>query len=299
MQAGTLTGVRYLDRDVLMRLSYEDLLRACTTNKSLSNYCKDDNFWKAFILNKFPSVTTKTFQLHNVSNMTENETTYTYSTWREYAEAIFTNAQLFIIPTGILPPDLKSSVEETSTEGPLSYQEFKELLDVAYAYLKHRNIKRGDIIYFEDFTINSDDFGRFIYDGKSLGELSYIPESGGVPSMYTIDEFIDPSRWFTSPQPIASNTLVWADFSKPIYQVVFGEARYVIFKRDSVYYTVVDNPNLGAYHGWVPTNNASDINDIKQQFNLRSYYYDASANDVYNDIRDKLRGYVMISGIKL
>jgi hypothetical protein len=271
MQAGTLTGVRGLDRDVLIRLSYEDLLRACTTNRGLSAYCRDDNFWKDFLQNKFPSITTKNLTLRYGFPV------YNYKTWRQYAEVIFTNAKLIVIPSGSVPADLKT-ISKTS-------KQFKALNEIARPYLI--NVKRGDIVEFAD----SNNY-KCIYDGAKLEYLDKRPnQQDMLPRGYKLNEFIDPGRWFTEHQ-ITGNTRVWVDFRDPIYQIVTVQPKYIIVKRDNIYHTIT--PTVDAFERtvWSKTTVRIDL------YYTYSYDIDGTyvANPIYDDIRSNFKGYVLIIG---
>lgn len=94
MQA--FTGNKQTDLEVLKLLSYEDVLQSCRTNKYLAALCRDDNTWRLYLQNKFPSIVNKHFLLAN-GNM------YFYPTWRNYADVIFTNSQVFEMPMDTVP----------------------------------------------------------------------------------------------------------------------------------------------------------------------------------------------------
>lgn len=271
MQANTLTGVRGLDRDVLIRLSYEDLLRACTTNVSLSKYCRDDNFWRDFLVNKFPSITSKKLTY-------EELTVYNYETWRQYAEIIFTNAKLIVIPSGSVPADLQK-VRGIS-------KQLQSLNEIARPYLK--NIRRGDIVEFTDSNRY-----KCIYDGAKLEYLKDREKHiGTVPRDYKLNEFIDPGRWFTEKQ-IINNKKVWADFKDPIYQIVTVQSKYIIVKRDNIYYTIT--PTVGAFERirWSNSNFRIDL-EFHYSYDIDGTYV---ANPIYDDVRSNFKGYVLIIGM--
>jgi hypothetical protein len=277
MQAGTLTGFKDLDRDVLIRLSYKDLLLTCSVNKHLSQYCKNDNFWREFLQNKFPSI---------------NQTKYPYySTWREYAEVIYTNAQRFEVPFGYISATYKEEmIKEQEDDGEVSDQTLTELYQIARRLPFINQIRRGDIVHFNDFGNYSND-GKFIYDGAHLENLSYtgLDEDGYLPVNYTLEEFIDPSRWFTL-NIIIHNAIVWIDLSKPIYQLVESNSKYLVFKRDSIYYTVVPNEQ---------TFKTANLKNDELNLEKDAYDYDVdnnriNDNPVYASIRNKVKGYVLI-----
>lgn len=287
MQAGTLTGIRGLDRDVLIRLSYEDLLRACTTNVSLSRYCRDDDFWREFLVNKFPSITTKTFG------------SYTYPSWREYAEVIFTNARLITIPIGTVPTIIQRFANRALGMPNILFRELKE---ISQPYLKDAHARRGDIVEFEDLAnpdlTRSYDTAKCIYNGVEIDELGHGWLSDAtVPHQYKLNEFIDPSRWFTvsfGTKPISNNTVVYADFSDVnMYDIMNVQKKYLIVKTGNVYYTIVRQPTDFISRNW-----PSEYVRGSLAVGSGRYVYDIdgriTANPLYDEIRSSFKGYILV-----
>lgn len=277
MQANTLTGVRGLDRDVLIRLSYEDLLRACSTNKSLSAYCRDDNFWKDFLQNKFPSIKSKKF------------VTYTYPTWRDYAEVIFTNANLYETPAGTLSEEMKEAIIDTMINDNATADQLQYLSAIALPYIKALKVRRGDIVRFDDLGTDYDS-GKFIYNGESLESIGWYMDSYGyLTGNFTVEEFIDPSRWFTgNPRPIAGNNQVVLNLTNPVYQLVEAQPKYIIVRIDNVYYTIVPSPGYYEDIDW----SQPDL----FEFHICAFDKDndVTNDDVYDEIRGAFKGYVLI-----
>lgn len=277
MQAGTLTGFKGLDYDVLIRLSYEDLLSTCTTNVSLSRYCRDDNFWRDFLRNKFPSIITKTFG------------TYTYPTWRDYAEVLFTNAKLFDIPESTLSEEMKVSIMDTMINDAATAEQLQYLNSIALPYIKALRVRCGDIVRFNDLGTDYNS-GKFIYNGESLESLGWYMDSYGyMTGKFPIEEFIDPSRWFAGdPRPIAANTQVVLNLTNPIYQLVEAQTKYIIVRIDNVYYTIVPSPGYYEDTDWSQP-------DLFEFHTCAFDKDDAVTNDdVYDEIRAAFKGYVLV-----
>jgi hypothetical protein len=131
--------------------------------------------------------------------------------------------------------------------------------------------------------------GRFIYNGRMIEDLDYTEDIDGygfLPVEYSLEEFIDPSRWCLEHQ-IDHNSIVWADFTNPVYQTVDKTDAYVIFRRDNVYYTVVPHED-----------NVGFLQLSQMTLDNRVYYFDVNndrlTDPMYEPIRDKVRGYVLI-----
>lgn len=279
----TITGNKQTDLELIKFLSYQDVLRLCTTNKYMAALCRDDQTWRIYLQGKFPSITNKTFTLGSKGM-------YIYPTWRNYAEVIFTNAKVFKIPLRTLGPaeafEMKQRQEEN--DGEFEKDDISRLNAVARPFTP--NIRRGDIVHFYDMGIYRND-GRFIYNGYYIEDLDYTEDIDGygfLPIEYSLEEFIDPSRWASEHQ-IEHNSIIWANFSNGVYQKIESNPNYLIFRRDNLYYTIIaDEDNFGQLDLTTTT--------FTEESNV--YYFDVDYSRhqaaMYNSIRDKVRGYVLI-----
>lgn len=80
-----------------------------------------------------------------------------------------------------------------------------------------------------------------MWTGTGLDTLSNEDDDyGHLPLSYTINEFINPYRWFGNDEVIDHNTFVWFDLTeKDLYREVIRTEQYIILKRDNLYYTFV------------------------------------------------------------
>jgi hypothetical protein len=265
----------------LIRLSYEDLLRTCTTNKSLSAYCRDDNFWRDFLRNKFPSI---------------DRLPYSYKSWRDYTEVIYTNAKLFTIPKRTLDPSLARPINTTGEL--LTRAQLDALMEAAAPLLI--DARRGDIVHFEDLDFNNiPNIGRFIHNGYGLDDLEYNRDpKGALPHTYNLHEFIDPSRWFSYlpslnlARPIENNTFVFVSFANGDFEIVDRQSKYIVLRRDSVYYTVTLNEADFEYSNW------PEVNVRNYLALVTTYVYDMdksmTAASIYDEIRPYFKGFILV-----
>jgi hypothetical protein len=284
MQAGTLTGFKGLDRDVLIRLSYEDLLNACSINMRLAAYCGDDNFWQEFVQNKFPSIRT-------IPEFILNDTVYEYTTWRNYAEVVFTNAQLFEVPTGTVYLELVTAIIFNIAQTLTVQGGNLETLDqLSKPYTQ--GIRRGDIVHFRDFGDELNN-GKYIYNGQDIEPLRVESETdldtAILPTDFSLMEFIDPGRWFNDNQ-LLGPPIVWCAFYSPLYIRIIVTPKYIVFRRDNIYYTII--PSQDQY----PTTNMSLPSFLKNIEMLKKYEYYSTIDNMqtYDEIRDQLKGYILV-----
>jgi hypothetical protein len=197
-----------VDKKILIKLSYKDLLSTCTTNTYLSNLCKDPVFWRNKISRDFPNRGKYVYY-------TEYQELYRYNPRKLY-EIINRPSKIVTLSTEEFPElpelvEMENELQDTGTEPDLNV-----LSNIIYKLIKELPLLKGDVI----FLGWSDDYrneGKYIWNGTRVNALdSNIDEYGSVPSEFTFPEFpLD--HFFGS---IDHNSIIWlsSDTMKELQQ---------------------------------------------------------------------------------
>jgi hypothetical protein len=177
----TLTG---LPKDVIVsilgKLSYDDILKTCSLNKSFLTYCQDKNLWRTKLRQDFP----KRSQLIPNKNLAD---LYREAPLKLY-EIINQKSKIFEIGKEMVPrtfeqySDPEDLLEDDETAAEMLTEELKD-------FVNKNEVLRGDIFHLKWAGEYRND-GKFIWSGTEVLPLANEPDDyGNVPKSFAFPEF--------------------------------------------------------------------------------------------------------------
>src|SRR5579883_1526137 len=186
-----------VDKQILLLLSYRDLLQVCQASRYTRELCSDNQFWRNKIRKDFPKRGANIYYTEYLQLWENNA--------RKLYEIINSPSKIIELDESSYPRLSDIDIPDENGDIKLDPRDGRRITDAILPHLDKLPLLRGDVIHL-GWTGNYLNDGKFIWTGEKVIDLDYdIDEDGNVPQEFSFPEF--PFAHFY--HSIAHNTILW------------------------------------------------------------------------------------------